>query len=122
MHFENNNIFIHVFEEDNRALVLLKRELFVSDVIDDVRMRLINLNFNGTVIFDEVLLKGVDERFYHVRFQNKVFDLTHFVVMSKPDARLIEFSRGYYRCHPEFLERSNLAKRQQERLLKWINK
>ncbi len=121
MPFENKNLLIHVFEEDRKAIVLLKKEQFLSDILEQISGELAKIEFSGDVVFDEMLLKGIDERYYCMSFHNKQFDISHFFSLKDPGIQIISFSKQYYRLHTDLLNNSNMAKSQKELVIKWIN-
>lgn len=118
--FENRDILIHVFKKEKEAIVLLKQEKFLSDILDEISCELAKLDFSGVVVFDEMLLKGIEERFYCMAFNNKQFDIMRFVAMEDPGAHILSFSKHFYRQHIDLLNRSHMARSQKELVLKWV--
>lgn len=120
MSIETPNIRIVVLPKTREAVVLLKRELYLSDIILDVRTELININFSGAVFFDMMLIKGVPEHYYHMEFQNMTFDYSTNSILSNPAANIMKESKKFYRLHPNILSRTSLTPRQKERAIIWI--
>lgn len=77
-------LILFFFDQRREALVLLKRELFISDIVFDVIEELNNVAFSGMVIFDMLLTKGIEDRFYNMRFENSVFDYNTNVLTANP--------------------------------------
>jgi hypothetical protein len=120
MPIDTQNIRIVIMPKQDEAIVLLKRELYMSDILDDVVTELANLDFSGSVVFDMLLTKGISEHYYNMRFANKAFDYGTNVLMSNPAMEIVMESKMYYRSHPEYLERTSLTPRQINRVRVWM--
>lgn len=101
-------------------MVLLKRELYLSDIVSDVVRELNRAKFNGDVLFDMLLTKGISEHYYNMSFENKAFDLRSNRVVHAPTGAVVAMSKRYYRSHPEFLGRTSLTVRQVHHIRDWV--
>lgn len=101
-------------------MVLLKRELYLSDIVSDVVRELSRADFNGNVVFEMLLTKGVSEHYYNMSFENRSFDLQSNHVLHTPVNAVVAMSKRYYRCHPELLERTSLTMRQVHCIREWV--
>lgn len=120
MHIENQNVNIVFFDQRRKALVLLKRELFISDIVFDVIEELNNVAFSGMVVFDMLLTKGIEDRFYNMRFENSVFDYKTNVLSPNPTAEIKKISKNYYKTHLEFINHTSLTPKQKEKIVSWV--
>ena len=120
MHIENQNLRIVILKKKSEAVVLLKRELYLSDIVADVVSELSNVNFSGTVVFDMLLIKGVSEHYYNMQFGNNAFDYGSNQILANPGLEIVNESKMYYRSHPEFLVQTSLTQRQKNRVRVWI--
>ena len=120
MPIDTQNIRIVIMPKQNEAIVLLKRELYMSDILDDVVAELAKLNFNGSVVFDMLLTKGISKHYYNMRFVNSAFDYETNELLSSPNIEIVKESKMYYRSHPEFLDRTSLTKRQINCVREWM--
>ena len=101
-------------------MVLLKRELYLSDIVSDVVRELSRANFNGDVVFDMLLTKGVSEHYYNMSFVNRAFDLQSNKIMQTPMNVVVTMSKRYYRSHPELLDCTSLTMKQIHYIKEWI--
>ena len=120
MPIETNNLRIIISPKRRMAVVLLKRELYLSDIVSDVVRELSHANFNGDVVFEMLLTKGVSEHYYNMSFENRTFDLHSNHVLHAPMNAVVAMSKRYYRCHPELLERTSLTVRQVHYIREWV--
>ena len=120
MPIETNNLRIIISPKRRMAMVLLKRELYLSDIVSDVVRELSSVNFNGEGFFDMLLTKGVSEHYYNMSFKNRSFDLRSNRVVHTPAGTVVAMSKRYYRCHPEFIGRTSLTVRQVHHIKEWI--
>lgn len=120
MPIETQNIRIVILPEKSEAIVLLKRELYLSDIVADVVPALSNVNFSGRVVFDMLLTKGLSDHYYNMHFANRAFDYDSNEVLLVPTAEIIRESKEYYRSHPEFFVRTSLTPRQISRVKVWM--
>ena len=120
MPIETNNLRIIISPKRRMAMVLLKRELYLSDIISDVVRELSRADFNGDVVFEMLLTKGVSEHYYNMSFENRSFDLHSNHVVYAPMNAVVAMSKRYYRCHPELLERTSLTVRQIHYIREWV--
>ena len=122
MPIETNNLRIIISPKRRMAMVLLKRELYLSDIVSDVVRELSRADFNGDVVFEMLLTKGVSEHYYNMSFENRSFDLQSNHVLHTPVNAVVAMSKRYYRCHPELLERTSLTVRQIHYIREWVEK
>ena len=120
MPIETNNLRIIISPKRRMAMVLLKRELYLSDIVSDVVRELSSVNFNGEVFFDMLLTKGVSDHYYNMSFKNSTFDLRSNRVVHTPSGVVVAMSKRYYRSHPEFLGRTSLTIRQVHYIREWV--
>lgn len=120
MPIETNNLRIIISPKRRMAMVLLKRELYLSDIVSDVVRELSSVNFNGEVFFDMLLTKGVSEHYYNMSFENRSFDLRSNRVVLTPTTAVVAMSKRYYRSHPELLGRTSLTVRQVHFIREWV--
>ena len=120
MPIDTQNIRKVILPKQDEAIVLLKRELYMSDILEDVVTELSSLDFNGNVVFDMLLTKGISEHYYNMHFTNQAFDYNTNELMSNPNLEIVMESKMYYRSHPEFLDRTSLTTRQINRVKVWI--
>ena len=120
MPIDTQNIRIVIMPKQDEAVVLLKRELYMSDILDDVVAELSNHDFCGKVVFDMLLTKGISDHYYTMRFAHKAFDYGTNVLLSNPAIEIVRESKMYYHSHPEFLERTSLTTRQINRVRVWM--
>ena len=102
------------------ALVLLKREMYLSDIVPDVVAELNKANFNGSVVFDMLLTKGVSGHYYNMVFENRAFNLQSHQLVQRPVNAVVSMSKRFYRSHPELLIRTSLTLRQQSFIRDWV--
>lgn len=117
---ENQDIRIVILRKRGEAIVLLKRELYLSDIIADVMAKLASINFSGNVVFDMLLIKGVTEHYYNMQFKNNAFDYGTNRLLQNPRVEIIRASKVFYRTHPELLVRTSLTQRQKDNVRGWI--
>lgn len=120
MPIDTPNIRIVILQKRKEAVVLLKRELYLSDIVSDVRAELMNVNFSGSVIFDMMLIKGVSDHYYHMEFDNMSFDFSTNRILYDPETDVVFESKRYYRTHPELLIQTSLTNRQKECARVWV--
>lgn len=120
MPIDTQNIRIVIMPKQDEAIVLLKRELYMSDILDDVVTELANLDFSGRVVFDMLLTKGISGHYYNMHFANRAFDYETNELLSNPTMEIVMESKMYYRSHPEFLDRTSLTTRQINRVRVWM--
>ena len=120
MPIETNNLRIVISPKRRMAMVLLKRELYLSDIVSDVVRELSRADFNGDVVFEMLLTKGVSEHYYNMSFKNRAFDLRSNRVVHTPTNAVIAMSKRYYRSHPELLGRTSLTVRQVHYIREWV--
>lgn len=120
MPIETNNLHIIISPKKRVAMVLLKRELYLSDIVPDVVRELCNANFHGDVVFDMLLTKGVAEHYYNMSFENRTFDLRSNRVVHTPMNAIVATSKRYYRSHPELLSRTSLTVKQVHYIREWV--
>lgn len=120
MPIETTNLRIIISSKRRMAMVLLKRELYLSDIVSDVVRELSRANFNGEVVFDMLLTKGVSEHYYNMSFENRVLDLQSNRVVYTPMNAVVAMSKRYYRYHPELLGRTSLTVRQVHNIREWV--
>lgn len=120
MPIETNNLCIIISRKKRIAMVLLKRELYLSDIVSDVVRELSRANFNGEVFFDMLLTKGVSEHYYNMSFENRAFDLHSNRVVHTPTDAVVAMSKRYYKSHPELLGRTSLTVRQVGYIREWV--
>lgn len=120
MHIENQNLRIVIMKKRSEAVVLLKRELYLSDIVADVVSELSNVNFSGKVVFDMLLIKGVAEHYYNMHFGNNAFDYGSNQILANPGLEIVNESKMYYRSHPELLIQTSLTQKQKNRVRVWI--
>lgn len=120
MPIETRNLRIIISPKRRMAMVLLKRELYLSDIVSDVIRVLSRANFHGEVVFDMLLSKGVSEHYYNMSFENRAFDLSSNRVVHTPSGVVVAMSKRYYRSHPEFLGRTSLTIRQVHYIREWV--
>lgn len=109
-----------IIQKDKEAVVLLKRELYISDILDDVTAILIKFRFSGTVVFDMVLIKGTDTHYYNMKFNDSTFDYQSNRVLVEPSIGIIRMSKTYYKEHLEYIYSSTLTDGKKKSILKWI--
>lgn len=122
MPIETNNLRIVISPKRRMAMVLLKRELYLSDIVSDVVRELSRADFNGDVVFEMLLTKGVSEHYYNMSFENRTFNMHSNQVVDTPMNAVVAMSKRYYRCHPELLERTSLTVRQIHYIREWVEK
>lgn len=122
MHIDTNNVRIEFSLQRREAIVLPKRELYISDIVSDVVEELNNVAFSGMVVFDMLLTKGVEERFYNMKFENSKFDYNTNALFRYPTMEIERISKGYYKTHLELLNYSSLTPKQKDKALSWVNK
>ena len=120
MPIDTQNIRIVILPKKCEAIVLLKRELYMSDILTDVVTELSNINFNGSVIFDMLLTKGLSDHYYNMHFSNSAFDYRTNGLLNNPNIEIIRESKKYYRSHPELLFETSLTPRQITHVRVWI--
>lgn len=120
MPIDTQDIRIVIMPKQDEAIVLLKRELYMSDILEDVVTELSNLDFSGSVVFDMLLTNGMSNHYYNMRFANKAFDYGTNVLLSNPAIEIVRESKMYYHSHPELLERTSLTTRQINRVRVWM--
>ena len=120
MPIETNNLRIVISPKRRMAMVLLKRELYLSDIVSDVVRELSRADFNGDVVFEMLLTKGESEHYYNMSFENRSFDMHSNQVVHAPMNAVVAMSKRYYRCHPELLERTSLTVRQIHYIREWV--
>lgn len=120
MPIETKNLRIIISPKRRMAMVLLKRELYLSDIVLDVIRELSRANFHGDVVFEMLLSKGVSEHYYNMSFENNTFDLRSNQVVRTPSGVVVAMSKRYYRGHPEFMERTSLTVRQVHYIREWV--
>ena len=120
MPIETQNLRIVISRKRNEAVVLLKRELYLSDIVDDVMTELANIDFTGQVIFDMLLIKGVSEQYYNMQFRNRTLDYSTNHLLNNPGNVIVSVSKRYYRAHPDFVVKTSLTKRQKDCVREWI--
>lgn len=120
MPIETNNLRIIISPKRRIAMVLLKRELYLSDIVSDVVRELNRANFKGEVVFDMLLTKGVSDHYYNMSFENKAFNLHSNRVVHTPLNVVVAMSKRYYRNHPELLGRTSLTVRQVHYIREWV--
>lgn len=101
-------------------MVLLKRELYLSDIVSDVVRELSKVNFNGEVFFDMLLTKGLSEHYYNMFFSDRTLDLRSNRLVQSPTNAVVAMSKRYYRTHPELLGRTSLTVRQISYIKEWV--
>lgn len=84
MPIETNNLRIVISPKRRMAMVLLKRELYLSDIVSDVVRELSRADFNGDVVFEMLLTKGVSEHYYNMSFENRTFNMHSNQVVHTP--------------------------------------
>ena len=117
---ENQDIRIVILRKRGEAIVLLKRELYLSNIIADVMAKLASINFSGNVVFDMLLIKGVTEHYYNMQFKNNAFDYGTNGLLENPRVEIVRESKVFYRTHPELLVRTSLTPRQKDIVRGWI--
>ena len=122
MPIETNNLRIIISPKRRVAIVLLKRELYLSDIVSDVVRELSRADFNGSVVFEMLLTKGVSEHYYNMNFENRTFDMHSNHVVHRPMNAVVAMSKRYYRSHPELLNRTSLTVRQIHFIREWVEK
>ena len=122
MHIENQNLRIVIMKKRSEAVVLLKRELYLSDIVADVVSELSNVHFSGKVVFDMLLIKGIPDHYYNMKFGNNAFDYGSNQILANPGLEIVHESKTYYRSHPELLVQTSLTQRQKNRVRVWIEK
>lgn len=120
MPIETQNIRIVILPRKSEAIVLLKRELYLSDIVTDVVTELSNINFRGSVVFDMLLTKGVLDHYYNMRFANCAFDYDTNELLRTPTVEVVRESKKYYHSHPELFVRTSLTPRQISRVKVWM--
>ena len=102
--------------------MLLKRELYLSDIVSDVVRELSRADFTGDVVFEMLRTKGVSEHYYKMSFGNRTINMHSNQVVHTPMNAVVAMSKRYYRCHPELLERTSLTVRQIHYIREWVEK
>lgn len=120
MHIETKNIRLTFLSKRNEAIVLFKRELYISDVLEEVSEELTNVNFDGNVIFDMLLTKGVAEHYYRMQYYGNKFDYNSNAPLLNPTTDITRVSKSFYRSHPDFLIRTSLSSKQINSMRMWI--
>jgi len=120
MPIETSNLRIIISPKRQMAMVLLKRELYLSDIVSDVVRELSKVNFNGEVFFDMLLTKGLSEHYYNMFFSDRTLDLRSNRLVQSPTNAVVAMSKRYYRTHPELLGRTSLTVRQISYIREWV--
>lgn len=120
MPIETKNLRIIISPKRRVAMVLLKRELYLSDIVPDVVRELSRADFNGNVVFEMLLTKGVSEHYYNMIFKNRTFDMHSNQIVHSPMNAFVAMSKRYYRSHPELLNRTSLTVRQIHFIREWV--
>lgn len=120
MHIETENIRLTILSKRNEAVVLFKRELYITDVLEEVVEELSNAHFDGNVVFDMLLTKGVTEHYYRMQYCNNKFDYSSNAPLPNPTIDIIRISKAFYRSHPDFLIRTSLSSKQINSMRMWI--
>lgn len=120
MHIETENIRLTFLSKRNEAVVLFKRELYITDVLEEVVEELSNAHFDGNVVFDMLLTKGVTEHYYRMQYYGNKFDYNSNAPLLNPTTDITRVSKSFYRSHPDSLAKTSLTPRQINSLRAWL--
>lgn len=105
------------FDKNNYATVSSVNYLRMEEYLDEVKEELIELKYDGRVLFDLLLCNGFQKnRFISLDFKNNQFNIKSCIVVI-PDDKLIIERNDFYRKNSDLLENSHILSESQSFLL-----
>lgn len=100
---------------DGRVLAIAKTWQSLMNLVNDLTNDLNSIGYDGSVIIDDTLSKGLSDRFYEIPFHHGAFDFNKFEILH--DACLEVYQNEWLRKHKDILETSVLSLYEQKTIL-----
>jgi len=106
----NSNIYDVIRFNNNFIYVIANTNVLLSELISEVNSDIIREQFQGTIVFDMIIVNGNNKRRFFQSFaDNDSIKFKNVEIMNFVPSEIIDISNNYLRKHLDILNQGGLS-------------
>ena len=91
-------------------IVLSLNSIRIDNYLDEIESSLATKKIKGSIIFDLLIMNGMNDRYYSADFDGAKFNLSSFKLIKSNDETVFKTSNTFFSKHIALIEQSSLPK------------